>query len=225
MNQASADSKHAANRAGGFDLSLYLVTDNGLCAERGLAETVTAAIAGGVTMIQYRAKDRDLQSALREAARLADLAKQAGVPLIINDRLDIALAVDAEGLHVGQSDMPPDIARRLLGADKILGISVSRSAEIDMIDPAVVDYVGVGPIFPTASKSDAATPLGLEKFAQLRPRIPLPAVAIGGIGLEQAGNVIQAGADGIAVVSAICGTADPAASARHLKQAILDVRR
>ncbi|TXH33237.1 MAG: thiamine phosphate synthase [Rhodospirillaceae bacterium] len=208
-----------------FDLSLYLVTDNGLCAERGLAETVAAAIAGGVTMIQYRAKGRDLRSALVEATELAVLAKQAGVPLIVNDRLDIALAVDAEGLHVGQSDMPPEIARRLLGADKILGISVSRPAEIETVDPALVDYVGLGPVFATATKSDAAAPLGLEQVAQLRQQIPLPVVAIGGIGREQAGAVIRAGADGIAIVSAICGTSDPEGAARQLKQSISDARR
>lgn len=208
-----------------FDLSLYLVTDSGLCAERGLAETVAAAIAGGITMIQYRAKDRDLRSALREAALLAELAKPAGVPLIVNDRLDIALAVDAEGLHVGQSDMPPEIARRLLGADKILGISVSRLAEIETVDPAVVDYVGLGPVFATATKNDAAAPLGLDRLAQLRQRIPLAVVAIGGIGREQAGAVIRAGADGIAVVSAICGTSDPTAAACQLKQSISDARR
>ncbi|MDY0882688.1 thiamine phosphate synthase [Dongia soli] len=207
-----------------FDPSLYLVTDPVLCAAGGLAETVAAAIAGGVTMIQYRAKDRDLRSALAEAATLAELAKQAGVPLIVNDRLDIALAVDADGLHVGQFDMPPEIARGLLGADKILGISVSRPAEIETIDPAMVDYVGLGPVFATATKGDAAAPLGLQQFAKLRQRILLPVVAIGGIGHERASAVIQAGADGIAVVSAICGTADPAAAARQLKKSILDAR-
>lgn len=220
-----ADIARGASRAASFDLSLYLVTDNGLCAERGLVETVAAAIDGGVTMIQYRAKDRDLRSALAEAAKISELAKQAGVPLIINDRLDIALAVDADGLHVGQSDMPPGVARRLLRAGKILGISVSRLSEIETVDASVVDYVGVGPVFATATKSDAAAPLGLEQFAQLRRRISLPVVAIGGIGRDQAGAVIQAGADGIAVVSAICGTDDPAGATRLLKQSIVDARR
>jgi thiamine-phosphate pyrophosphorylase len=212
-------------RCPAFDLSLYLVTDAALCAERGLAATIEAAIAGGVTMIQYRAKNSDFRTALAEAGMLSQLAKQAKVPLIINDRLDIALAVDAAGLHVGQSDMPPDIARQLLGRDKILGLSVSRMSEIAALDSSLVDYVGLGPVFTTATKSDAAQPLGLELFRVLRRHISVPVVAIGGIGHDRAGDVIEAGADGIAVVSAICGTADPQAAARHLKRTVLGARR
>ncbi|MET1027777.1 MAG: thiamine phosphate synthase [Dongiaceae bacterium] len=199
-----------------FDLSLYLVTDNALCGERGLQATVEAALAGGVSMLQYRAKDNELRTALAEAAMLAELARRHKVPFIVNDRLDVALAVGADGLHVGQSDMPSLIARRWLGPDKILGISVTREIEIATVDPAVVDYVGLGPVFATGTKSDAAVPLGLEKFHSLRQRIEMPVVAIGGIQREQASQVIAAGADGIAVVSAICAATDATAAARDL---------
>jgi len=199
-----------------FDLSLYLVTDNALCGARGLQATVETALTGGVSMLQYRAKDSELRTALAEAAMLAEIARRHNVPFIVNDRLDIALAVDADGLHVGQSDMPSLIARRLLGPDKILGISVTRELEIATVDAAVVDYVGLGPVFATGTKPDAAAPLGLEKFRSLRHRIDLPVVAIGGIQRDQARQVIEVGADGIAVVSAICAAPDAAAAARDL---------
>ncbi len=208
-----------------FDLSLYLVTDHALCGERGLKATVSAALAGGVSMLQYRAKDRDLRAALAEAAMLAELARERGVPFIVNDRLDIALAIDADGLHVGQSDMPTLIARRLLGPEKILGLSVTGASELATVDPAIVDYVGLGPVFATATKSDAAPPMGLEGFRALRREIALPVVAIGGIGQDQAAAVIQVGADGIAVVSAICTATDATAAARDLRQHIASGRR
>jgi thiamine-phosphate pyrophosphorylase len=181
-------------------------------------------------MLQYRAKDRDgkdreLRPALAEAAMLAELARRRGIPFIVNDRLDIALAVDADGLHIGQSDMPSLIARRLLGPDKILGLSVTQALELATVDPAIVDYVGLGPVFATGTKPDAAPPLGLDGFTALRQRIPLPVVAIGGIGRDQATDVIKAGADGIAVISAICAAADATAAARDLRQQIMAGRR
>lgn len=207
------------------DLSLYLVTDQALCGPRGLVATVEAALRGGVTALQYRAKAIEMRDAIAEASALAALAREAGIPFIINDRLDLALAVDADGLHVGQSDMPPALARRCLAPGKILGLSVTTEAELSTIDGAVIDYVGLGPVFATATKSDAAPALGLDLFRRLRQAIDLPVVAIGGIDLQRTADVIAAGADGIAVVSAICAALDPAAAARDLQQRIIQARQ
>lgn len=207
------------------DLSLYLVTDRELCGERGLVATVAAALQGGITVLQYRAKQVPLREAIAEAALLASLARQYDVPFIVNDRLDLALAVDADGLHVGQSDMPAELARRFLGPRKILGLSVGSQAEADELDVAAIDYVGLGPVFATATKVDAAVPLGLQRFSLLRASIELPVVAIGGISPPVAADVMSAGADGIAVVSAICAVADPKRASHDLRQRIERARK
>jgi thiamine-phosphate pyrophosphorylase len=207
------------------DLSLYLVTDQALCGSRGLVATVEAALRGGVTALQYRAKAIEMREAIAEASALAELARTAGIPFIINDRLDLALAVDADGLHVGQSDMPPALARRFLAPGKILGLSVTTEAELSTIDSSIIDYVGLGPVFATTTKSDAAPALGLDLFGRLRQAIDLPVVAIGGIDRQRTADLIAAGADGIAVVSAICAAADPTAAARDLQQLITQARQ
>ena len=208
-----------------IDLSLYLVTDQALCGARGVVATVRAALRGGITALQYRAKEIDLRDAIVEASALASLAHHYGIPFIVNDRLDLALAVDADGLHVGQSDMPPRLARRFLGPDKILGFSVTTADEIATIEADIIDYIGLGPVYATATKSDAATPLGLDQFRALRRAITLPVVAIGGIGFDRAAEVIAAGADGIAVVSAICTAPDPTAASHTLLQHVIAARR
>jgi len=205
-----------------IDLSLYLVTDRGLCGSRGLITTVRAALQGGITALQYRAKHATLREALAEASILASMAREYGVPFIVNDRLD--LAVEADGLHVGQSDMPVALARRLLGPDKVLGLSITEQRDIDEMEAEMIDYVGLGPVFATATKADASSPLGLDQFRSLRTAIDLPVVAIGGIDAAQAGPVIAAGADGIAVVSAICAADDPQAASRNLLDRIEQVR-
>jgi thiamine-phosphate pyrophosphorylase len=208
-----------------LDLSLYLVTDRALCGSRGLLMTVEAALKGGITVLQYRAKDQDLRSSVAEAAELATMARRFRVPFIVNDNLDVALAVEADGLHIGQDDLPAARARHLLGPDKILGLSVTRQADLATIDPQLVDYVGLGPVFATSTKPDAAPPLGLDDFRHLRAAIALPVVAIGGIDLQRAAAVIAAGADGLAVVSAICAAADPTAAAIELQDQIEQGRR
>ena len=217
-------SRPALRLTPGIDLSLYLVTDQLLCGSRGIIATVQAALRGGITVLQYRAKEIDLSAAMVEASALATMANAHGVPFIINDCLDLALAIDADGLHVGQTDIAPALARRYLGPDKILGLSITRESELGTIDPSVVDYIGLGPVFATATKADAAPALGLEHFRQLRQAIDLPVVAIGGIGQEQAADVIRAGADGIAVVSAICTAPDPAIAAKDLRKCVLRAR-
>ncbi|WP_319772811.1 thiamine phosphate synthase [Breoghania sp.] len=199
-----------------FDLSLYLVTDTALCGARGVAETAAAAARGGATLVQLR----DPLAKTRELVELARALKAAlepfRLPLIVNDRIDVALASGAEGVHIGQKDMAPADARALLGADAVLGLSVGSLEELAVSDLAPVDYVGIGPYRGTATKQDAGEAIGLSGFRTVREKIDLPAVAIGGIKAEHAGELIAGGADGVAVVSAICAAPDPEAAARDI---------
>lgn len=203
-----------------FDLSLYLVLDPELCEPLGMAETAAAAAAGGATLVQLRDKTGD--TARRIAAGRAVKAALAGtgVPLIVDDDAEAALAIGAEGLHVGQDDLPPERARALIGPDAILGLSVETPALAAAADPAIVDYVGAGPVFATATKPGHKPPVGMAGLARIARATRLPAVAIGGLKATHAAEAIAAGAGGMAVVSAICGTPDPEAAARRLARAI-----
>jgi thiamine-phosphate pyrophosphorylase len=201
-----------------FDLSLYLVTDPEMTARRGLLETVAAAIAGGVTIVQLRQKGGSARQMVEAGQALKALLAPRGIPLIVNDRIDVAHAIGADGVHVGQDDLPPSAARAMLGPNAIIGLSITREEEIGAFDPAAIDYVGLGPIFPTGTKSDAAPALGAACFAALRRRLPCPVVAIGGITLANAAQATDA--DGIAVVSAICAAPDPRAAAQALRAAV-----
>lgn len=204
-----------------LDLSLYLVADSALCADRGAVATVQAAVRGGATLVQVRepaATTREL-SCLAEAVHLA--LAGTGVPLLVNDRLDVALAVGAEGVHLGQRDLPAVDARRIAGTDLLIGLSVSdlaETAEANALPTGTVDYLGVGPVFATATKPLAAPPLGLDGTAEVRAATGLPCVAIGGINSSTAGQVLATGVNGIAVVSAVCGTPDPQAAAALLRR-------
>jgi len=204
-----------------FDLRLYLVLGSQDCAGRSLSDIVAEAVAGGVTLVQLREKGADSRRVAELARALVTLLRPSGVPLIVNDDLEATLASGAAGLHVGQDDAPPASVRRRLPPDRILGLSVGNAAEAATADPALVDYVGLGPVFATPTKGDAGQPLGLAGLAALRHLVPaLPAVAIGGIKLAQAAQVMAAGVEGLAVVSAIAGAADPRAAAQALRQAI-----
>ncbi|MDT8893153.1 thiamine phosphate synthase [Halomonas sp. I1] len=200
------------------DLSLYLVTDPELCAEHGLEETVTAAVRGGVTLVQLRDKHASDAELVPVARRLKTALAGSGVPLLINDRLEVALASGADGLHIGQDDGEAEDARTALGADAILGLSVQTHEQLARIEPARLDYLGLGPVFATPSKHDHAAPLGFDGLADLAGASPLPTVAIGGLKAEHAEAVRRAGANGLAVISAICGTPDPEAAARRFLQ-------
>lgn len=191
-------------------LPLYVIVD-GATPEAVLR----AALAGGATCIQFREKHLDSGSALVAAARLQDLCRQAGVPFLINDRVDWALALDADGVHLGQSDMPTGVARRLLGPGRILGVSAHNPAEALAAEAAGADCLGVGPMYPTSSK-EVGEPVGPPGIARVRAATGLPLVGIGGIGPGRAAAVIEAGAQGVAVISAVVGAADPRASARAL---------
>jgi thiamine-phosphate pyrophosphorylase len=203
-----------------FDLSLYLVTDAEMTARRGLVATVAAALEGGVTIVQLRDKEAPAQALIEVGRALKTLLAPHGIPLIVNDRVDVALAIGADGVHVGQGDLPPGAARAILGPKAIIGLSITRQEELGTFDPATVDYVGLGPIFPTETKADAAAALGPAVFASIRSQLRCPVVAIGGITGANAAQAIAAGADGIAVVSAICSAIDPRAAARSLRSAV-----
>ncbi|MEV8319284.1 thiamine phosphate synthase [Streptomyces sp. NPDC059900] len=198
-----------------LDLSLYLVTDTRLCGDRGVAATVAAAVKGGVSAVQLRDPDADDRTlyALGQTVQ-AELAG-TGVPLIVNNRVDVAVRLGADGVHLGQQDLSPTIARRRLGPRAYVGLSVSRPEQLAHV-PDGVDHLGVGPVFAQSTKPDADTPLGLDGLARIVRASPLPCVAIGGIGVSRAAAVQASGADGIAVVSAVCGQPDPEAAARSL---------
>ncbi len=204
------------------DLSLYLVTDSALCGEFGVAATVAAAVAGGVTAVQLRdpvAVDDELVTLGRE---LAAVLTGTGVPLIVNDRVHLVPAMGADGAHVGQADLGPREARAMIGPDALLGLSVQTLDHVTAargLGPGVIDYLGVGPVWAQATKPDAAEPAGLQRLREIVAESPWPCVAIGGVNADRAPSVRAAGAAGIAVVSAICGQPDVAAATRELRRA------
>ncbi|MEJ2228682.1 MAG: thiamine phosphate synthase [Alphaproteobacteria bacterium] len=199
---------------------LCVVTDRGLARGRSLLDVTAAALKGGATMVQLREKNATTRAFLEEARALKALLAPLGVPLIINDRVDIALAVDADGVHVGQTDMPVEAVRALVGAEKILGLSITSEAEITRADALAADYLGVGPAYAQTTKADASTPLGVDGFAALCRKAPQPVMAIGGIDATNAAPLAQAGADGVAVVSAIMAANDCEAAAREIIRAL-----
>ena len=209
----------------GLDLSVYLVTDRTLCGARGVLETVRAAIAGGVTVVQLRDPAAKTRALVEEARALLALLRPAEIPLIVNDRVDVALAVNADGVHVGQSDMDVADARRLIGPSRILGLSITSEADLDKADLAGVDYLGVGPIYATLTKADAASPMEVAGLSTIAKRTNLPIVAIGGLHDGNVAEAIAAGADGIAVVSAICAAADARGAARELSELVKAARQ
>lgn len=203
-----------------FDLSLYLVTDRPLSMGRDMRWIVNEAVRGGCTMVQLREKDCDTREFIELARMLKQELSATGVPLIINDRLDVALAVDADGVHIGQSDMPYEIARRLLGPDKIIGLSVESMKELEEANLLDVDYIGISPIFATATKTDTKTPFGLEGAREAMFHSIHPACGIGGMNHRTVVDVIQHGVDGIAVVSDIVSAPSPCDSSSSLLQLV-----
>jgi len=206
-----------------FDLSLYLVTDRGLSLGRPLEYIVEEAVKGGVTMVQLREKDCSSLEFYELGRKLKKLLSPLNIPLIINDRLDIALAVDADGLHIGQSDLPWQVARQLLGPDKILGLSVETQQQAEEANHLDIDYIGVSPVFATPTKTDTFQPFGLEGLKEACRISQFPAVAIGGINASNAASIVEHGAQGIAVVSAISSAESPMAAAKDLKERIQQI--
>ena len=199
-----------------IDLSVYLVTDRALCLGRDLMAVTAEAVAGGAGVVQIREKDAGTREFVALARAMRELLGPLGVPLIINDRVDVALAVDADGVHVGQSDMHPAEVRRLIGPDKILGLSIDDWDQLEEAEGMDVDYLGVGPVFATATKADAAAPLGLDGLRRAVAFSSKPVVAIGGISRENAAQVAACDPAGLAVVSAICSARSPREAARDL---------
>lgn len=195
---------------------LYLVTDRGLAGDRPLEEVVLAAVEGGAGVVQLREKELATREFVESARRLKALLEPRGIPLIVNDRGDVALAAGADGVHLGQEDMAYPDARALLGPDAIIGLSVETPEDVREAEGFDVDYLGVSPIFPTPTKSDTKGAWGLDGLAEVRRMSRHRLVAIGGLNATNAADAIRAGADAVAVVSAICAAADPRRAAEEL---------
>lgn len=197
---------------------LYVITDESVSRGRSHIEVAEAAIRGGADVIQLRDKTASGGTLYRVALALRKLTREAKVPLIVNDRLDIALAADADGVHLGQKDLPATVARNIMGPVRILGVSADTLEEALLAEKDGADYLGVGPVFEAReTKADAGEPLGLERIARIRKHCRLPIVAIGGIKAENARLVREAGADSAAVISAIVAADDITQAARELK--------
>ncbi len=204
-----------------FDLSVYFVADPSVCGERDICDVVKAALEGGVTMVQYRDKTSSPSQVWHNAERLKILLGEYNVPFLLNDHVDVVKEIGADGVHVGQGDMPVDAVRRFLGEDVIIGLTAFSEAHLLAVDPAVVDYVGTGPFYATKTKPDKAV-LGAEAFANLVGRSPVPVVGIGGITAENAAEVICAGADGVAMMRAVSEAEDVERAARWFVQVVRD---
>lgn len=198
-------------------LRLYLVTDQSLMRGRPLADVVAAAVQGGVSCVQLREKNLSARDFLAQALMLKKLLAPQRVPLVINDRIDIALACGAEGVHLGQSDLPVAQARQLLPPQVFIGWSVETMSDVLQSATLPLDYLGVSPVFATPTKTNTGTAWGLEGLALVRAATALPLVAIGGMHAGNARQVLRAGADGLAVVSALCAADDPQAAAAGLR--------
>jgi thiamine-phosphate pyrophosphorylase len=204
------------------DFGVYLVTDASLSTGRSTVEVVERAIEGGVDVVQLREKGADARARYDLGTELRELTRAADVPLIVNDRVDLAAAIDADGVHLGDDDLPIAAAREQLGADATIGRSVSTPEAAREAERAGADYLGVGAVYGTTSKE--TTPeqsnIGLERVREIRAATELPFVGIGGVTPENASDVVAAGADGVAVISAITAAADPEAATRRLAAAV-----
>ncbi|MDI6689985.1 MAG: thiamine phosphate synthase [Actinomycetota bacterium] len=207
-----------------MNLDLYVITTEIPVLSRTHIDVARDAIAGGATVIQLREKDRYTRDILRIAAEIKKLTQRSGTLFIINDRIDIALAINADGVHLGQEDMPLLYARRILGKGKIIGVSVGGIEEAVRAEREGADYLGVGSIFLTPSKSDAGQPVGLGTLSEIRSSVKTPIVAIGGITLNNIEDVLKAGADGVAVISAVACATDVKRATSELLRKIREVR-
>ena len=205
-----------------MNLGTYLVTGAALSPGRTTVEVVEAALDGGIDVVQLREKEASARDRYELGRTLRDLTAAADVPLIVNDRIDLAAAIDADGVHLGDDDLPVAVARDQLGPDAVVGRSVSTVAEAEAAAAAGADYLGVGAVYATSSKDTDAegSEIGLDRVRAIREAVDLPFVGIGGITVENAGDVVAAGADGVAVISAITRADDPAAATRRLNEAV-----
>ena len=208
-----------------LDLSLYLVLDPTLCAPIGMVETARVAVAGGATLVQLRDKTATTRKRIETGRALKAALAGSGVPLIVNDDVEAAIAIGADGVHVGQGDMPVAEVRRRIGPGMILGLSIGSPGQARALDHHLVDHVGVGPVFPTSTKPGHPPAIGFAGLAAVAAASPVPVVGIGGLKIQHVGDTLAAGASGLAVVSAICGQPDPKAATADLATAIRRARR
>jgi thiamine-phosphate pyrophosphorylase len=195
---------------------LYLVTDRALCGGRRLEDVIRQAVQGGAAIVQLREKELATRPFVEEARHIKGILKPLGVLLIINDRLDVALAAKADGVHIGQDDMPYEIARKWMGPNAIIGLSVETWGDVERAQHMDVDYLGISPVFETPTKTDTKGAWGLAGISRIRQFSRHRLVAIGGLHADNARAIIQAGADAVAVVSAICAASDPLQASREL---------
>lgn len=203
-----------------FDLSLYLVLDPDLCQLHSMLDTAREAVAGGVTMVQVRHKRATTSERIALARSMKEVLRDTHALVVMNDDIEAAIAAGVDALHIGQRDLPAAQARARIGPDMLLGLSVNSEHAAHMIDPAQVDYAGIGPVFATPTKPDHEQPIGVAGLARIVAACPVPAVAIGGLKHQHVSDVLATGAHGMAVVSAICGTPDPRRSAAALRAEI-----
>lgn len=202
-----------------LDLSLYLITDPIMAGDRSLLEVVGQAVAGGASLVQIRDKRAEARDLLEQTLAFKQFLEPFGVPLVVNDRVDVAAAAGV-GCHIGQTDLPPAAAREILGEKAIIGLSIDDPGQASAADPAHLDYVAHGPFSATGTKTDAGAPVGRAGIEHVRLQTALPLVAIGGIDVTNAADAIEAGADGVAVISAVIAACDPRAAVETLKVAV-----
>jgi len=207
-----------------IDYSLYLVTDRDLSRGRATLKVVKAGVTGGGSCVQLREKNGSTRKFSKEALSVKQYLKKHNIPLIINDRVDVAQAIGADGVHLGQTDMPLTMAKDILKGSMIIGISVESLEDAIRAEKDGADYIGISPIFATPTKTDTSPPLGLEGLKEISRAVSLPKVAIGGLNKENAGEVILNGANGIAVVSAIVSADDPRKAAKELSYIVKQAR-
>jgi len=224
MSLTQISDKRGRFEIGSIDYSLYLVTDRDLSRGRSTLEIIKAGVTGGVTCVQLREKNCSTLEFIEEALSVKEYLKSCNIPLIINDRVDVAQAIKADGVHLGQTDMPLTMAKDVLKDSMIIGISVESLEDAIRAEKDGADYIGISPIFATPTKTDTAPPLGLEGLKEISKAVSLPKVAIGGLNPENAGEVILNGAGGIAVVSAIVSADDPRKAAEELSYIIKQAR-
>ena len=207
-------------------LSTYLVTEDALAARGGTPEVVEAAVTAGVDLVQLREKEHTARERYRIGREVRAICSAGGVPMIVNDRIDLALALGADGVHLGADDVPITVARELLGPDALIGRSVDGADAAAAAAADGADYVGVGAVYETGTKAvrDAQQAVGPDRIAAITAQVDIPVVGIGGITPNRAGAVIEAGAAGVAVVSAIMADPDPQAATRRLQAAVAEAR-
>lgn len=206
------------------EIDLYFITDSNLT-KKNILEDIEAAVRSGVKIIQYREKEKDTKYMIEEATKIKEVCKENNTLFLINDRVDIALAVDADGVHLGREDMPYNIARRLLGKQKIIGLTIHNLEEAIEAENIGADYIGVSPIFETKTKPDAGKPSGLQLLIDLKENIKIPYVAIGGINEYNIKNVLDTGTRAVAIISAIITKDNVEKECKKFRRIILESRK